>query len=353
MGQLPPAGCLEEALRAEGAWERAEGPAQILSVELVVPCKNASNEHCSLCFLSLLSDASNSHPIPTLYIITTTYQHDTQKANLVTLCQTLMHVRSLVWIVVENSTYHIPMVQALLKRCGVPYVHLTVPSPNNSLVRPISSAMGIRNHNVGLRWVREHNRCVECNGVIYFGNDDDRYDLRLFDELRKTATISVFMVGLTGGLLMEGPCCQEGRVAKWHHVQAPPSWLQLQPQVTTPTTLFCSALLPPQVDRKQDKKSSLADVSDSASGTGTGTRTSKKDIVRWSLLESLNSVFTETISSSESPSAVASGSKQAPPPPMPSTLPSSSTQDGPVWSVTHGVHLVAMGYHCSPTPAGC
>ncbi|KAL5491514.1 hypothetical protein EMCRGX_G016813 [Ephydatia muelleri] len=167
-------------------------------------------------------NASNSHPIPTLYIITTTYQRDTQKASLVTLCQTLMHVRSLVWIVVENSTHHTPMVRALLKRCGVPYVHLTVPSPNNSLVRPISSAMGIRNHNVGLKWVREHNRCVECNGVIYFGNDDDRYDLRLFDELRKTATLSVFMVGLTGGLLMEGPYCQEGRVAKWHHVQAPP-----------------------------------------------------------------------------------------------------------------------------------
>ena len=57
------------------------------------------------------------------------------------------------------------------------------------------------------------------------------------------------------------------------------------------------------MDRKQDKKSSLAVISDSASGTGT--RTSKEDIVRWNLLGSLDSVPTETFSSSESPSAVA------------------------------------------------
>lgn len=120
-----------------------------------------------------------------------------------------MHVRSLVWIVVENSTHHTPMVRALLKRCGVPYVHLTVPSPNNSLVRPISSAMGIRNHNVGLRWVREHNRCVECNGVIYFGNDDDRYDLRLFDEVR---LVLMSEVQLQLGLALDTP-----HLSVWEH----------------------------------------------------------------------------------------------------------------------------------------
>ena len=45
-------------------------------------------------------------------------------------------------------------------------------------------------------------------------------------------------------------------------------------------------------------------------------------------MQSLNSVATETVSSSKSPSAVAASSKQAPPPPMPPTLPSSSSQDG-------------------------
>ena len=66
------------------------------------------------------------------------------------------------------------------------------------------------------------------------------------------------------------------------------------------------------------QESSPAVISVRARWTGTGT--SKEDIVRRNLLESLNSVATETISSSESPSAVAAGSKQAPPPPMPPPL---------------------------------
>eukprot|EP00731_Ephydatia_muelleri_P004749 Em0002g925a len=119
-----------------------------------------------------------------VYLITTTYRRDTQKADLVVLCQTLMHVQSLVWILVENSMQHTPMIGALLKRCGLPYVHLTVSSPDHTYVRATSEIVGIQHRNVGLKWIREHCGNGKCNsGVVYFGDDDDRYDLRLFDEV--------------------------------------------------------------------------------------------------------------------------------------------------------------------------
>lgn len=163
---------------------------------------------------------NNQHVPPTVYIITTTHQYDAQKANLVILCQTLMHVRSLVWIVVENSTQKSQMVKGLLKRCNIPSVHLAVPLPHSKQIRPTTAALSIWHHNMGLRYLREH-KCPKCSGVVYFGNDDDRYDLKFFEEIRKTEAISVFMVGLTGGLLMEGPYCQQERVLKWHRVWGP------------------------------------------------------------------------------------------------------------------------------------
>ena len=78
-----------------------------------------------------------------------------------------------------------------------------------------------------------------------------------------------------------------------------------------------------QVDCKQAKKSSPAVIGSSTSGTGT--RTSKEDIVRWNLLESLQrqSQVVSLLQGSQQ-----QASKQAPSSSMPPTLPSSSSQVG-------------------------
>lgn len=155
-----------------------------------------------------------------LYLITTTYHKDTQKADLTALCHTLKHVKSLLWIIVENSATQSSMIKAVLGRCNISAVHLTVPNPETvkSTLKYSPKVTGVQHRNEGLKWVREH--CTsphkQCEGVVYFGDDDDRYDLRFFEEIRETKKASVFMVGLTGGLKMEGPYCVNGTVARWH-----------------------------------------------------------------------------------------------------------------------------------------
>lgn len=42
-------------------------------------------------------------------------------------------------------------------------------------------ARGVSNRNKGLQWIRQN--FVDANGVIYFADDDNTYDLRLFDEV--------------------------------------------------------------------------------------------------------------------------------------------------------------------------
>jgi beta-1,3-glucuronyltransferase len=42
-------------------------------------------------------------------------------------------------------------------------------------------ARGVSNRNRALQWIREN--YVDPNGVIYFADDDNSYDLRIFEEV--------------------------------------------------------------------------------------------------------------------------------------------------------------------------
>jgi galactosylgalactosylxylosylprotein 3-beta-glucuronosyltransferase 3 len=42
-------------------------------------------------------------------------------------------------------------------------------------------------------------------GVVYFGDDDNTYDLRLFDEIRNVSNVGVWPVGLVDELIVETP----------------------------------------------------------------------------------------------------------------------------------------------------
>ena len=66
---------------------------------------------------------------PIIYVITPTYQRGTQQPDLTRLAQTLMLVRGLHWIVIEDAAGKSPFVIDLLVRTGVNYTHLHVETP--------------------------------------------------------------------------------------------------------------------------------------------------------------------------------------------------------------------------------
>ena len=127
-----------------------------------------------------------SNEIPTVYVITPTYKRHTQKADLTRLSQTLLHVPRLHWIVVEDSEEKTGLVTRFLENCGVSYTHLAVKTQKKLITKEGEprwlKSRGADQRNLGLKWIREHFRS-DMKGVVYFGDDDNTYDVRIFEQV--------------------------------------------------------------------------------------------------------------------------------------------------------------------------
>ena len=127
--------------------------------------------------------------LPTIFAITPTHARVTQKVDLTSLCQTVMHIPNFVWIIIEDSEERTPLVTKLLQRCKVESIHLNARTPLK--MRPKqwqekyrgSYSRGVEQRNTGLEWIRQHCSKKRCRGVVYFMDDDNKYDLRLFEEV--------------------------------------------------------------------------------------------------------------------------------------------------------------------------
>ncbi|TKR70551.1 hypothetical protein L596_022562 [Steinernema carpocapsae] len=158
--------------------------------------------------------------LPPIFFITPTYFRATQKADLTRLAQTLHAVPNLVWVIVEDALEFSDSVSSILISSGLQYGHLLKSTPkekkyNGSEVH----GKGAWQRNHALAWIRKNFADLK-RGVIYFGDDDNTYDWRLFDEMRKINKVGVWPVGTVGGQVVEGPIVAENGIligfdAKW------------------------------------------------------------------------------------------------------------------------------------------
>lgn len=128
----------------------------------------------------------NFDEVPTIYVITPTYKRLTQKADLTRLSQTFLHVPKLHWIIVEDSEEKTDLVTHFLENCGISYTHLAVRTPKQLITKEGDprwlKARGVEQRNLGLKWIRQ-NFQSDMKGVVYFGDDDNTYDLRIFEQV--------------------------------------------------------------------------------------------------------------------------------------------------------------------------
>ncbi|XP_012252537.2 galactosylgalactosylxylosylprotein 3-beta-glucuronosyltransferase P [Athalia rosae] len=142
-----------------------------------------------------------------LYVITPTYRRPEQVPELTRMAHTLMLVKNVHWLVIEDAQIATQQVTDLLKRTGLTYEHLIAPMPDQYKLKKGAKPRGVSNRNRGLQWLRAN----ATKGVFYFADDDNTYDIRLFDEIRTTKKVSMWPVGLCTKAGLSTPVVKNGK----------------------------------------------------------------------------------------------------------------------------------------------
>jgi Glycosyltransferase family 43 len=129
-----------------------------------------------------------------LYLITPTHKRVTQMVDMTRASQTLQlaqlkYQMQFYWIVVEDSGKCTQRIRQLLLDSGIPFAHVAVPT-----VKTAEGHKGVDQRNKALNIIRQHAK--EDRGIVYFLDDDNAYDVRIFPELLRTKVVSVGAVGL-------------------------------------------------------------------------------------------------------------------------------------------------------------
>ncbi|KAK0428730.1 hypothetical protein QR680_010975 [Steinernema hermaphroditum] len=161
---------------------------------------------------------NESDDVPPIFFITPTRYHPAQKADLTRLAQTLKVVPNLIWIVVEDGDRESVRFAAFIQSFGLQYIHLHARTPTNVKTKNAGwkGHRGVVQRNQALFWIRTHFAST-TRGVVYFGDDDNTYDWRLFREMRTIEKVGVWPVGIVGMKLVETPVVNEnGTIIAFH-----------------------------------------------------------------------------------------------------------------------------------------
>uniref|UniRef100_A0A914XPB5 Galactosylgalactosylxylosylprotein 3-beta-glucuronosyltransferase n=1 Tax=Plectus sambesii TaxID=2011161 RepID=A0A914XPB5_9BILA len=172
--------------------------------------------------LSLVEDRSD---LPMIYFITPTHYRPEQRAELTRLSNTLRQVPNLFWILVEDAEKRSPGVAEVLARSKLQHAHIFSLTPADKKLTDKDKnwklPRGVEQRNAALTWIRTNLAGIQ-KGVIYFGDDDNSYDLRLFDEIRAVKKVGVWPVGIVGSLLVETPVIgAEGKLTGFNSIWKP------------------------------------------------------------------------------------------------------------------------------------
>jgi hypothetical protein len=160
---------------------------------------------------------SGNVPSTLIIVVTPTFIRHERIADMTRLSQTLMHVKNLEWIVIEDGNHTSPAVERILQRSGMNYVYFNVERDATSPHRGDPA----KQRDTALTYIRNHYH-NNSDAVVYFADDDNTYDVRLFNQyIRNVKTIGLWAVGLVGGALVEAPHVEGGKITKWDVLYLP------------------------------------------------------------------------------------------------------------------------------------
>lgn len=78
--------------------------------------------------------------------------------------------------------------------------------PNGYRKKKGAKPKGVSNRRAALDWIKEHGNDKD---VLYFLDDDNTVNVKLFDEIRFTQRVSMFPVGFIGEYRVSSPIVKE------------------------------------------------------------------------------------------------------------------------------------------------
>uniref|UniRef100_A0A0N5AZV7 Galactosylgalactosylxylosylprotein 3-beta-glucuronosyltransferase n=2 Tax=Syphacia muris TaxID=451379 RepID=A0A0N5AZV7_9BILA len=158
----------------------------------------------------ILAALFNKPTVPLIIVITPTIKNPRRIPDMTRLSQTLRQVKRLKWIVIESGNRTLDAISRLLKRSGINYVYINAQTPVEIAVK------GWAQRNAGLTYLREMYDADHEPAVVYFADDDNSYDLRLFDEyIRNVKKIGFWAVGFAGDAKVEAPRVRDNVIVGW------------------------------------------------------------------------------------------------------------------------------------------
>jgi len=138
----------------------------------------------------------------TLIFVTPTYKNAKRVFFINECIKIFKEINNLIWILCEDDNTIDVEINELLLRSGIIYKYLSFGPTKDK---------GNEQRNVCYNYIVNNN----INGIIYNADDDNEYDIRLFDEIRKTDNISIFPVGNLGPNGVERPIIKNGKLLYW------------------------------------------------------------------------------------------------------------------------------------------
>ena len=181
-----------DELKGELRWKKEQIPQETCDVEkkqigILNKKINQLNEELEVNKNQERKTENTNHHLPYIYVVTPTNIRLEQKADLTRLSYTLRHVPNLHWIVIEDSETETPLVKKLLTNCKLPYTHLVASTPEVHKLKVTDpnwlKPRGVPQRNAGIKWLRDN---AKKAGVVYFADDDNTYDLQIFEEVSVT-----------------------------------------------------------------------------------------------------------------------------------------------------------------------
>jgi len=137
-----------------------------------------------------------------IIIVTPTYDRPRRIQYIKRCIYIFKKISNMFWFIVEDADHIDTEVETLLRRSGIDYKYCYF-----GPTRDLASSQ----RNYAFSYIRDH----EMKGVIYEADDDNGYDLRLFDEIRKTKRVALFPVGGLGPNGIERPIVRDHKIVGW------------------------------------------------------------------------------------------------------------------------------------------